>query len=128
MTNTTQNQKPTILMVEDDAIAAMVQKSKLEELGVEVELAKTGEEALTMAEKGYPLILMDLGLPGISGIEATRQLRERENTQNTPIVAVTANVDQHHRDQAQEVGMNDFLSKPVSPTDFERILKEYGVL
>ena len=77
------------------------------------ERAKNGQEAVEMAEKGaFDLVLMDIKMPIMDGLEATKAIREK--LPNLPIIALTANAFDSDRTLAMEAGCNDFLSKPVS--------------
>lgn len=105
-----------ILVVEDNLTLQYLVKRQLTRLGHKCEFAASGSEAVQKASsKHYDLILMDVQLPEVSGLDATRCIRERERKANdefaTPIIAVTANPDQK---QCYDAGMNDFLFKPVS--------------
>jgi CheY-like chemotaxis protein len=86
----------------------------LERLGCEVEVAGDGAEAVATAAHGaFDLILMDLQMPVLGGIEATRRLRAAGET--APIVALTGNAAEHDPDLAQDSGLTDWLVKPVAP-------------
>ena len=110
--------KKYILIVEDNIIALQVQKVLMENLDCLVDCAETGEIAVDSAEKNkYDLILMDIGLPGIDGIEATRQIRlheKEENRSTTHIVAVTGNADPSQHILCIEAGINHVVVKPLS--------------
>ena len=115
----------TILVVEDNPMQQEVVKHFLEAFDYKVILLKSGEEALeAMAmTNDYAAILMDLSLPGISGIECARQLREFEKSHNlkpTPIIAVTANHDA--RGECMDAGMDAYLSKPFSTEELRKVL------
>lgn len=118
--------KPYILMVEDNPVAATVQKMLLVRLNCEVDIALTGEDAVELVKKmPYDLILMDLGLPGIDGIQACEAIRkyEQETKKNTvPMVAVTANADPQQHLLCQQAGMNDLVTKPLTPDKAQHIL------
>ena len=107
-----------ILIVEDSVVAMLTEKSLMEHLGCVVDGAKTGEEAVVLCGKNtYDLILMDIGLPGIDGIEATRQIRADEQAQKrtlVKIVAVTGNADPMIHKQCMEAGMQDVNTKPFT--------------
>ena len=100
----------------------------IEDLECDVDSAETGEAAIELAEKNqYDLILMDIGLPGINGIEATRKIRlsEKENQRDlTPIIAVTGNADQSQRALCMEAGMNNVIVKPLSISMAKLVLSE----
>ena len=101
----------------------------LEKLGCTVEIADNGEAAVQKIQSNsYDLILMDLQMPGMDGLTATREIRHIEVTQAlkmTPIVAMTAHVLDEDRVLAKKAGMQDFLIKPVSADEFQRVLKQF---
>jgi len=102
-----------VLLAEDNDNLQRLLSLNLGKLGLQVELAGNGEVAVSMAlEKHYDLVLMDMQMPVLSGLDAVRQLRERGYTQ--PIVALTANASQEDRRQCLEAGCNEFLSKPIT--------------
>ncbi|MCQ8116571.1 PAS domain S-box protein [Methylomonas rosea] len=106
----------TILLVEDNEINQEVAKELLETTGLTVELANHGAEALNMVNnRRYDLILMDMHMPIMDGLEATRLIRQLPNCQTLPIIAMTANAFQEDRQDWLTAGMNDFLAKPVDP-------------
>ncbi len=105
-----------ILLVEDNKINQMVALSHLERLGYIAELAENGIEAILAASKmRYGLILMDMQMPEMDGLEATRQIRAGDGPNALcPIVALTANAMQSDQEACRMAGMNDFLSKPFN--------------
>lgn len=113
-----------VLIAEDTLDIQQLQRTLLEEVGVEVECANNGLEAVEQAkQEDYDLILMDMQMPLMDGIQATMRLRE-EGYQ-TPIYAVTANVMQQHRDQMSAAGSNGFVSKPFVRGDLYRVLRKH---
>ncbi|MBF0627128.1 MAG: PAS domain S-box protein [Magnetococcales bacterium] len=103
-----------VLLVEDNAFNQQVATDLLELAGLTVRIAVNGEEAVQALEDGpYLVILMDLQMPVMDGLEATRRIRALEAGRVVPIVAMTANVMSGERDHCLAVGMNDYLSKPV---------------
>lgn len=114
-----------ILLVEDDLINQEVSLGLLEEVGLEADLAADGAMALAMAQVvRYDLILMDMQMPRMNGVDATRAIRANSLNSNTPIVAMTANAFSKDRQACLEAGMNDHISKPVVPeVMFEVLLK-----
>ncbi|MBA2655449.1 MAG: response regulator [Tatlockia sp.] len=110
--------KKRILIVEDDNIAMTVHRILMEELDCQVDCVTSGEMAINSTQNNqYDLILMDLGLPGIDGIETARKIRlfENENHKNiVPIVAVTGNADPSQQALCMDAGMNDVIEKPLT--------------
>ena len=106
-----------ILIVDDNRTNRLVGLKSLEALGAEAETADSGEAAIAQASKGgYDLILMDVNMPGMDGLEATRRIRELPQPQAAvPIVALTADVMTHHQASYHAAGMNGFVPKPFSP-------------
>ena len=105
-----------ILVVEDNATNRMIATKMLESMGASVATAEDGERGIEAAAVGgFDLVLMDIQMPGIDGVEATRRLRELPQTRHTPIVALTANAMTHQRDVYIAAGMSGVVSKPISP-------------
>lgn len=97
----------------------------LEDVGLQVDLAEDGRQAVEKARSGsYAVILMDMQMPVLDGLGATRQIRQLPDCAALPILALTANAFAENRDQCFEAGMDDFISKPVAPEDlYETLLK-----
>ncbi len=114
-----------ILLAEDEPFNQEVTKILMEEAGLRVDVADDGAEAVAMArETDYDLILMDLSMPILNGIDAVRQIRSLPGRSKTPILALTASVFTKHSDECFAAGMNDFIGKPVSPESlFATLLK-----
>ena len=105
-----------VLLVEDNEINQEVALGQLEDAEVEVDIADNGEIAVNMVRsKDYDIVLMDMQMPVMDGIEATRIIRADSRFDQLPIVAMTANAMAADRDRCLEVGMNDHIAKPVDP-------------
>ena len=104
-----------VLLVEDNQVSRTVVRHMLTPRGYRVDCASTGTEAIEMASRnGYVAILMDLQLPEMSGIEATRAIRAFPHHADTPIIAFTANTAEEYRVMCRREGMQGFLVKPVN--------------
>ncbi len=117
-----------VLLVEDNDLNAEIAQFTLNRVGAIVTHAKDGESAVEMftasAPHEYDVVLMDIMMPGIDGLEATRQIRalDREDAATTPIIAVSANAFADDRRLSREAGMNAHLSKPVSSQELVEAL------
>jgi CheY-like chemotaxis protein len=113
-----------VLLVEDNAINALLARALLTREGCEIDHAAGGEEAIAAVKVGaYDLILMDMRMPGLSGEETARALRAMGVA--TPIVALTANAFEDDRHACLAAGMNDFLVKPMSPDALRAVLTRW---
>jgi len=110
------NGAPAILAVEDNPVGLRVLRHALKGRPVDVDTATDGAEAVrAAAARHYDLILMDLQMPQMDGLEATAAVRRLPGYDSVPILALTANYSDEIRQQCQQHGMQDFLSKPVTP-------------
>lgn len=116
-----------ILVVDDNAVNLLVAVLMLEHLGYKPDQAANGREAVAALERQpYDLVLMDLEMPEMDGVEATRQIRSRLPAERQPrIVGVSAHALSSHRDQSLAGGMNDYITKPLQLTDIEALLSRY---
>ena len=118
--------EPTILLVEDNEDNRIVYSTILRHFGFEVLEATSGEAGVEMALRSRPaLVLMDIGLPGMDGFEATARLRDAEETRDIPVIALTAHALPEHRARALEVGCDDYLTKPVEPREVLATVRRY---
>jgi len=117
-------QSLNILLAEDNEINASVVYSMLTDMGHNVDIATDGTTALyAMHKHHYNLVLMDLSMPGIDGIEATRQWRQLENgREHLPIIALTAKATAEDRELSLAAGMDNFLTKPVNEEQLKAII------
>ena len=108
-----------ILVVEDNDKNRKLVRDVLTFKGYEIIEAETGEEGVHLAQERHPsLILMDIRLPGIDGIEALRRLRAEQATRRIPIMAMTASVMTADRRKITDAGFDAFQSKPLKVSDF----------
>jgi len=118
-----------VLLVEDSMVNQEVAREFLEDLVGEIVVANNGLEAVVCSEsETFDLVLMDCQMPEMDGFEATCAIRERERTlglRHTPIVALTANAFASDKENCLAAGMDDFLSKPFMPEDFEMIIAKW---
>jgi len=115
-----------ILYVEDNDDNIFMLKRRLERKGFEVIVARDGEEAVVMASRERPeLILMDLSLPILDGWEATRRIKAQADTATIPVIALSAHAMEGEREKALEAGCDDFDTKPVN---FDRLLAKFAAV
>jgi CheY-like chemotaxis protein len=108
------NTNLTVLLVEDDEDTRYVMRLELERREYRVIEAEDGEQSVTLAEQERPdIILMDLSLPTMDGLEATRQIRGLNGMSAVPIIAVTAHQETDFREEAKVSGFNAYATKPI---------------
>jgi signal transduction histidine kinase/CheY-like chemotaxis protein len=116
-----------ILLVEDNPVNVKVMQKMITKLNGHCDIATDGRDAVDMAlKKPYELILMDIQLPHMNGIDASELILKDHTHNNTPyIIAITANVDLEYRERCTEIGMQDFASKPITFTNFKAHLQKF---
>jgi len=123
-----------ILLVEDNLVNCEVAIDMLETIGIDVDVANNGRQALDLYDNNqYKLILMDCEMPVMDGYAATRHIRARENklkntpqaVESVPIVALTAHVMSSTKEKCIATGMNDFLGKPFSLSELKSVLTKW---
>jgi len=115
--------------VEDNAVNQMLAMSMLRKLGASAELAKDGQECVDKVRSGdYDLVLMDIQMPRMDGVAATRAIRQIAGIRQPRIVALTANAMDSDRQACLDAGMEDFLSKPFQVTDLQDRLETAATL
>ncbi len=113
-----------ILLVEDNRLNQEVATALLQRRGHTIDVVECGTEAVDAVQlTDYDVVLMDIQLPGIDGVEATRRIRATALGRELPIVALTAHAFGEERDRAMAAGMNDFLSKPFRPHDLFAVVE-----
>ena len=116
----------SILLVEDNQLIMKLYRSVLAPLGVEIHHAASGQDALNLAKEKQPaVIVMDIMLPGMSGLDVTRQLKSDPATKDIPIVAVTTLAMAGDLDKIKEVGCDAYLAKPINIDGFVTTMKNY---
>ncbi len=120
------NSSARILLAEDNLTNQMVAQAILKKLGFQSDIATNGAEALNALENTrYDLVLMDMQMPEMDGLEATRRIRDIQSSvfnHNIPIIAMTANAMKEDREHWLEAGMNDYVSKPIKPQALSEML------
>jgi len=115
-----------VLLVEDDPVIQLVHKRYIKQLSCELVIAETGKQAVAYATQQFDLILMDVGIPEISGLEATAIIRSREknNSHKTCIIGLTGYSDSESREKCLAAGMDSVLIKPIEPEEIKKILDQ----
>jgi len=112
-----------VLLVEDNDINQLVATKLLEDFGLVVDVAGNGQIALDMVQQAsYDLVFMDMQMPVMDGVTATREIRKIRALQKLPIAAMTANAMQQDRQKCLDAGMNDLVAKPINVQDLRALL------
>ena len=115
-----------ILVVEDNEINMYLCSRILKSSGYEVIEARTGEEGVELTIKEKPdLVLMDIQLPGIDGLEATKRIRQSEAEGEVPIIALTSYAMAGDREEALKAGCTGYIEKPINPDTFMSEIEKY---
>jgi signal transduction histidine kinase/DNA-binding response OmpR family regulator len=117
-----------VLLAEDNEINTLLARTILEQVGFQVTCTVTGRQAVeAFCTEPFDLVLMDMQMPEMDGLEATRRIRSLEagRTRRIPIIAMTANAMRRDREACMEAGMNDFLSKPIDAHLFLAVLNRW---
>lgn len=116
----------TVLLVDDSATVLMSMETIISKAGFKVEKASSGEAAMSTLEKGLKpkLIITDVHMPGMSGIDLIRKVRTMNGLQFTPILVVTTESQQSKRDEARAARATGWLVKPVQPDDLLKVIKQ----
>lgn len=115
-----------ILVVEDNPDNSKLVSWILEDEGYDVTCVESGERCLTLLEKGdFDLILMDISLPGISGKEVTRRIRQMPHLQKLPVVALTAHAIETEQQSILSSGVDDLLTKPINDDQLVKTIRKF---
>jgi DNA-binding response OmpR family regulator len=106
-----------VVLIEDDQDIAEAICYQLEKAGLWVRVARTGEEGLEAVRRGADLVLLDLNLPGMDGLEVCRMIRRQASTAHLPIIIVSARAEEVDRILGLEMGADDYVVKPFSPKE-----------
>lgn len=122
--------KKKILLVEDDYFTRFMMKEIIDTLGVDIDIAENGQDGcdqLTQNPDAYGLVLMDIHMPNLSGVDAAKLIRSSPNDppRNVPIYAVTADVQYHDISTVSKLGMDGFIVKPVTPGELNALVDRY---
>ncbi len=117
-----------LLLVEDNKLNQQIAEEILTMVGFTVDIADHGEQAISMLEsRTYDLVLMDMQMPVMDGLTATKLIRQNPIHHDLPIIAMTANVMQSDRNQCLDAGMNDYIAKPIEPDQLFAMLIKWIV-
>lgn len=123
---TTNDGQPTILVVDDFDDTRLLLRTWLEKKGFRVVEAQNGKQAINAAESNRPdLIIMDLEMPEMDGLNATRQIRNLADFEGVPIVAVSAYGADQFRTAALAAGCNEYVSTPFEPDELEKLIRSF---
>jgi len=128
-----ENSKIAILLVEDNKLNQRLMESSLRRFGFHIELAGNGLEAVEKYQADphrYSLIIMDIMMPVMDGLEATRQIRifEQNNNFRIPIIALTANTFNSDRERCLSYGMDDYFAKPLNMELLAQTFRSLGII
>ena len=116
--------KGNVLVVDDNEINRFLIKKILGKWGLSLDFAENGQLAVEkVLNKSFDILLMDIQMPVLNGLEATRAIRENESYKDLPIIAITATILQDDLDDIKAAGMNDFITKPFVPAELYDKLK-----
>jgi len=116
-----------VLVVDDNEVNLMIAGELLSQAGLEVETAENGAQALECLQRArFDMVFMDMQMPVMDGLEATRRIRSQPDKARLPIVAMTANALAADRDLCLQAGMDDVLTKPIEPDRLLEAVRRYA--
>lgn len=123
----------SILLVEDNKLNQRLMESSLKRFGFKIDVANNGLEAVEKYQAGaenYDLIIMDIMMPVMDGLEATRQIRifEQKKKFRIPIIALTANTFNADRERCLSYGMDEYIAKPLNMDKLTKAFKDLGIM
>jgi len=119
--------KHAVLLVEDNLVNQKVGVRMIEKIGCRVDVVDRGEKAIQAVQSGkYAVVFMDIQMPGMDGLEATRQIRNLGDIVQPSIVALTANATTEDRAQCLQAGMDDYAAKPINPKTLELMIRHWA--
>lgn len=116
---------PLILLVEDQPLLQLVHSSCLKDLGLQVRLAKSGKEALMQLDPSLALIVMDIGLPDMSGIDVIKSIRAQQCYQTIPIITLTSYPKEMIEQDCLRAGCDAVLSKPIAIPELQKFISQH---
>lgn len=115
-----------VLLVEDDPIVSLVHRTLLQSMGHHTDVAENGQQAIQMAHNDYDAILLDIGLPDMTGIDVAAKIRHQDNWQKYHhIIALTGYSIDDLKFKCKTVGINEIITKPVAPHILENALNSF---
>ncbi len=115
-----------ILVVEDNEINQLIMEELLQKTNAQVTLAENGQVAVDITKsKKFDLVFMDMQMPIMDGIQATKIIRQTYDSHSLPIIAITANAMKEDKEKGISVGLNDYLTKPIDPTNLMMVLRTW---
>ena len=116
-----------ILYVEDNYENKLFVRRVIESMGHEMMEAETGPESLQLVEERIPdLVLMDINIPGMDGLETTAKFKENPSLNHIPVIALTANAMKGDRERCLAAGCNSYMQKPIGVSDLRREITHYA--
>lgn len=124
--STSLKNEPSVLLVEDNPVNQKLALILFKALGQTVQIAGSGEEAIAFLQKHpYKLLIMDIQLPGMDGVQTAEKIREEWGDKAPPIVALTAGGYEEEKKRYLKAGMQDSLLKPISKKQLEEVLQRW---
>jgi len=115
-----------ILIAEDEKNVILGLRTCLDAVGYEMEIVEDGEQAINAVRQELPdLILLDLLMPNVDGFEVLKEIKGNDQTKHIPIIVLTAKAEEEDRQRAEDLGANDYMTKPFKPQELWDLLRKY---